>query len=274
MLLANLTVFILAALITIFLYCSGWSVHHYLVRRRLKRQILALQEYKFPETVRAVFRRENPNMTSEQEDLAFDGLKQYFMVALLNNAQLRPRSIGMPSVLVDEAWHSFVLCTLPYDRFCKKFFGKLLHHHPDTNAEPTQLSATSKFKSDVTHTWSTVQRGRRLYPAYFRVDADDVPLLFAADTLGGIHGGWIWSAEAIKNLAEQSKAASGGQSDTSSDLGFLTGGACFGSPGGGSTSPSGDSGASCGSSCSSAGSGSSCSSGSSCGGGGGGCGGD
>ena len=37
----------------------------------------------------------------------------------------------MPSRLVDEAWHEFILDSLSYTRFCEAAFGGYLHHTPD-----------------------------------------------------------------------------------------------------------------------------------------------
>ncbi len=39
--------------------------------------------------------------------------------------------LGMPSRLVDEAWHEFLLDSLSYVGFCDVAFGEYLHHTPD-----------------------------------------------------------------------------------------------------------------------------------------------
>jgi hypothetical protein len=47
------------------------------------------------------------------------------------------RALGMPSRLVDVAWHAFILDSLAYVRFCGETFGSYLHHFPESaNAEP------------------------------------------------------------------------------------------------------------------------------------------
>lgn len=43
-------------------------------------------------------------------------------------------SIYYPMRLVDEMWHSFILCTLDYQEFCEKYLGGFIHHEP--NVEP------------------------------------------------------------------------------------------------------------------------------------------
>ncbi len=35
-----------------------------------------------------------------------------------------------PQLAVDEMWHTFILRTEDYDRFCAKYLGRFLHHRP------------------------------------------------------------------------------------------------------------------------------------------------
>ena len=35
-----------------------------------------------------------------------------------------------PSILVDDAWHEFILCTRAYCDYCRERFGRYMHHHP------------------------------------------------------------------------------------------------------------------------------------------------
>jgi hypothetical protein len=47
----------------------------------------------------------------------------------------------MPSRAVDEAWHEFILDSIPYTRFCNLAFGAYLHHTPDEGMS-TPMSET------------------------------------------------------------------------------------------------------------------------------------
>ncbi len=38
-----------------------------------------------------------------------------------------------PSIVVDAAWHEFILCTREYERICSNYFGKFIHHSPGGN---------------------------------------------------------------------------------------------------------------------------------------------
>ena len=57
----------------------------------------------------------------------FTDVKRFLFMA----AQ-KASSIGgaIPSPIIDEGWHAFVLFTKDYENFCKKFFGTFLHHEP------------------------------------------------------------------------------------------------------------------------------------------------
>lgn len=35
-----------------------------------------------------------------------------------------------PSLLVDNVWHEFILCTKAYEEYCARNFGRLIHHDP------------------------------------------------------------------------------------------------------------------------------------------------
>jgi hypothetical protein len=43
-------------------------------------------------------------------------------------------AITEPLLALDEMWHTFVLFTADYDRFCRDHFGRFLHHAPATRA--------------------------------------------------------------------------------------------------------------------------------------------
>ncbi len=38
-----------------------------------------------------------------------------------------------PSILVDNAWHEFILHTNSYHNFCSKYMNRFIHHTPDSN---------------------------------------------------------------------------------------------------------------------------------------------
>lgn len=40
-----------------------------------------------------------------------------------------------PSILIDYAWHELILFTRCYQEFCNHFYGKFIHHSPDSSTE-------------------------------------------------------------------------------------------------------------------------------------------
>lgn len=75
---------------------------------------------------------------------------------------LRDRQvIGMPSRAVDEAWHGLILCTARYSVFCKRAYGRFLHHHPEGGAPVGVPGADDSMAEQLRRTviaWSLVAR--------------------------------------------------------------------------------------------------------------------
>lgn len=97
-------------------------------RRRSARKAEAyIVACKFPSHVsRRVIRRE-PRLDEASWPLVEQGLREWFVCCAWRGHTI----LGMPSRLVDEAWHEFILDSLAYVRFCENAFGEYLHHTPD-----------------------------------------------------------------------------------------------------------------------------------------------
>ncbi|MFO0665153.1 MAG: hypothetical protein U0174_14460 [Polyangiaceae bacterium] len=55
-----------------------------------------------------------------------------------------------PQILIDEMWHTFILHTQAYERFCHRFFGSMIHHLP-TPSRPRARRRPVVAKLAVTH---------------------------------------------------------------------------------------------------------------------------
>ena len=96
-------------------------------------------------------------------DVALDGLRAWFLACLYADGEL----IGMPSKVVDVAWHEMILLTREYTCFCQRAFGAYLHHTPDS-------TLTISMDAILTDTLAVV-------------DAHDLPMvLFTADEDAGL----------------------------------------------------------------------------------------
>ncbi|MHC9292121.1 hypothetical protein ACRCUN_06610 [Mycobacterium sp. LTG2003] len=91
-------------------------------RRRLHRAENAVAALELPP---AVFK----TCPWEPRALVETGLRQWLRCCA--PALGKRQVIGMPSRAVDEAWHGLILCTAYYSEFCRRAYGRYLHHQPD-----------------------------------------------------------------------------------------------------------------------------------------------
>lgn len=56
----------------------------------------------------------------------FREVKRYFVMVHEHPDQ----SWQMHSLRVDEVWHQFILFTVQYQEYCKRYFGRYIHHAP------------------------------------------------------------------------------------------------------------------------------------------------
>ena len=171
---------------------------------------------------------QHPALTPEQREQVFAGLREYFH--LCNDAGRN--MVAMPSQVVDDAWHEFILFTRQYRRFCDRAFGRFLHHTPaEAMRSPTQAT-------------EGIKRAWRLACAHERIDPkkpDRLPRLFALDANLGIAGGFVYQldcmaahhgAEGTGYCASHIGCGGGGDSGGSSD-GCSGDSGCGGGCGGG-----------------------------------------
>ena len=96
-------------------------------RRRTARKAEAyVASYAFPTHIAARVRRRS-QLDEAGWMLVERGLREWFVCCAWRGRTI----LGMPSRLVDEAWHEFILDSISYTRFCELAFGGYLHHTPD-----------------------------------------------------------------------------------------------------------------------------------------------
>jgi hypothetical protein len=118
-------------------------------------------------------------LSDEELDMVISGLRQFFVVCGKNNL----RWCMMPSKIIDEAWHEFILNTKEYQIFCTKAFGKFLHHSPSK-----AMSSQTKAQIGIQRAWISACKLERMSPnAVTRI-----PLLFAIDYKLQISDGYYY----------------------------------------------------------------------------------
>ncbi len=78
------------------------------------------------------------------EDL-FDQTKKWLWLCAkvredYKDKDVRPEIfIDTSMLMIDEMWHTFILFTFDYTKFCEKYFGCYLHHAPTTKGEKESI---------------------------------------------------------------------------------------------------------------------------------------
>lgn len=188
--------------------------------------------------------KRRPELSLKDRALVAHALRQFFLVHL----RARGKFVSMPSQVVDDLWHEFILYTKAYREYCGKAFGRFFDHTP-----AVALAADKRNNAGLRRTWWYACKEEHIEPRR----PSRLPLLFAIDAKLGIDDGFVYSPDCREARAsgERSIHCAGDFADSSID---------------GSTEGFGDSGASDASSASGSDGASGC--GGSCGGGG--CGGD
>lgn len=99
--------------------------------------------YRNPLTLKR-FKRNYPQFADDAEDLFVDVMKYLW---LSRKHQLDLATSGLTPELdfscnmhkemrvIDEMWHTFILITKDYAKFCHHYFGEFMHHEPEVGDE-------------------------------------------------------------------------------------------------------------------------------------------
>jgi hypothetical protein len=233
----------------------GAGLNRSLTQVKSRNRLKFIQSYEFSEALRTKFRASRSSLDTDQQEMVFTALQDYFYLC----NQAGRSMVSMPSQIVDDAWHEFILFTKDYDDFCSNAFGRFLHHTP-AEAMETPLQAQDGIK----RSWRLACRKEGINPN----QPDRLPPIFAIDGLLNIENGFTYSLDCSADLSKDDNAATGVH-PTYCATHIGCGSGCMGD-GGGSDS-TGHTGSSCcghgcsGSSCGGSGCGSGCGGG--CGGG-------
>ncbi|RQP26059.1 glycine-rich domain-containing protein [Piscinibacter terrae] len=200
---------------------AGFNIYGVWWRSKRRRMVL---DHPFPSFLRKKLRAQYPTLTERQVDDVERGLRQFFVA----NAQSGGRFVAMPSKVVDALWHEFILHTRGYQDFCKRVFGRMLHHTPTEAMPPESLRRGDNF-SGLRRAWYWSCKDEGINPR----KPNKLPLLFALDTMLAIPGGYKYVPDCTLLGADRG--------DTHCAVGFACGSSC------GSSSGTSDAGVSCGS---------------------------
>lgn len=172
-------------------------------RARLATRAEFIRSYTLPPGLFDKLRRKHPQLSLKDCQLIGQGLRQFFLAYLKSGRQF----VAMPSQGVDDLWHEFILCTKNYDVFCRKAFGRFLHHTP-----AIVLSAEKQDNTGLRRVWWYACREENIDPK----NPTRLPLLFAIDSKFAIAGGFVYAANCE---ALQHQSGSGGAVHCGADFG-------------------------------------------------------
>ncbi|MBF0220395.1 MAG: hypothetical protein HQL49_12830 [Gammaproteobacteria bacterium] len=156
------------------------ALYYWYRRARRQRQSRVIDSYRFHPAIINKFREVRPNLKPEQEEMVFNTLRDYFHLCHLVNGR---RMIAMPSQVVDDAWHAFILHTRAYDKFCHDVFGRFLHHTP-----AQAMMAPQKAQQGIKRAWTLICQREEINPQ----TPHRIPKLFAIDRELAIPGGFYY----------------------------------------------------------------------------------
>jgi hypothetical protein len=209
-------------------------------RHKRSRREAYIRTYMFPPAVFEKFHQARPALDVKEQQLVARGLRQFFLTYHKSNHH----RVAMPSQVVDDLWHEFILFTRDYQSFCRTAFGEFLHHTP-----AVKLGAVRKDNEGLRRVWWFACLEENINPR----KATRLPLLFAIDRKLGIGDGFVYSLDCRRAPAEVAQGSTAGAQcaeafgDSSID-GSTDGLGCSGGSGG--TGSDGDGGSSgCGGGC-------------------------
>lgn len=139
-------------------------------------QLAAIDAYTPSSGVLHSFRRAHPSLTDAQVEQVAAGLRQWFRL----HARAGSGSLAMPSRVVDDLWHAFMLHTREYADFCTATLGRFLHHTPE--AGMAAAAALHNERQGLAHTLELALKDEGL-------PTGQLPLLFRLDQELGVEDG-------------------------------------------------------------------------------------
>jgi hypothetical protein len=141
-----------------------------------------IRSFNLPKGLYEKLQKTHPQLTTRDCELVGRGLRQFFLSYLKG----RRKFVAMPSQVVDDLWHEFILYTRNYEAFCQLGFGRFLHHAP-----AAVLSSVKQSNEGLRRCWYYSCKEELINPQ----KPSRLPLLFALDTKFAIVGGFLYAPD-------------------------------------------------------------------------------
>jgi hypothetical protein len=112
---------------------------------KMKKSLRYIERYVFKAALEKRLLTKYVEYSPQQIERVFHCLKDYLKICVL----AKQRLVAMPSKIVDEAWHEFILDTREYHRFCQRAFGEYLHHYPFDNGNSMLVQKAMQLTEEL-----------------------------------------------------------------------------------------------------------------------------
>jgi hypothetical protein len=140
-----------------------------------------IRGYTFPRGLIEKLQKRRNGLATKDAQLVARALRQFFLAHLKSGRQF----VSMPSQVADDLWHEFILYTRHYEAFCRRAFGRFMHHTP-----AVVLAADRRDNAGLRRTWWHCCKEENINPRA----PTRLPLLFALDSKLGIADGFRYAA--------------------------------------------------------------------------------
>lgn len=178
------------------LFLGGFAAFVTFSYLQYRRRLAFIDGYEWPKGLIARLQRHHPDLAAGDIARIEQGLKQFFRAWLKGGR----RNVAMPSQAADDLWHEFILYTKAYDEFCRRAFGRFLHHTPAVVLRHGQKQTNEGLR----RVWWQCCREEGIDPRA----PTTLPLLFALDAALNIPGGYRYTPD-CRTVRNESSAGIG-----------------------------------------------------------------
>jgi hypothetical protein len=141
-----------------------------------------IREFAFPKGLIERLQKRRVGLPAKDAQLVARALRHFFLAHLKSRRQF----VAMPSQVADDLWHEFILYTRHYEAFCRRAFGRMLHHTPAIALAPGQ-----RDNAGLRRVWWYCCKEENINPRR----PTRLPLLFALDAKLGIADGFRYAPD-------------------------------------------------------------------------------
>lgn len=123
-----------------------------------------ISTYEFPPSVSAKLQAKHPGLSDVDLLLVEQGLREWLICCLHREGS----QVGMPSRLVDDAWHEFILSSIRYSEFCDRVYGEYMHHTPEMDM--TGSGGADDLVENTIRAWHRSAAGHRGEAVMWAID--------------------------------------------------------------------------------------------------------